>query len=526
LVLALVMGAITVLLWNVFPHEPRVTFVGKHPWGWLSPDGGRLALPDSPWLWDTHSGNGLFALPEGVHFATGWPRFSADNKLMVWESEPMKLFFGDFQTGRTWAVVLPAPWLGANRFLFSLDSEILAVQDRGGDIVLIETASGRLLDRLSGEEDNQDPFWGFTAGGAYLAYPASDKKTSSVGFWNTRTRRREVVLDPDNMFVSISPDGKSLLTAQASYLETDDRYFHIFNLWDFDPPRKTPRAKLAAKTGWHRFSGNAFSADSKWLATWDGGGEQPGIVEFWNVQNGQRIAESPDLGTVYGGAWTPDGSHFAISTMFMTGGVWTGKRWKNQEERVKLALFDLNRKGIAWEQIWYRDSMSTHPTFSPSGNALAVYAENRIRFLDPTTGRVRADARAPEAAAGATTNHDVTPDKRRLVYREIGNTRSKPNWIDEALAWVRLRPLPAEHRDWDLVTVFDMETAQELVHLEYTRHTEAPLLSDDGSTLVTFHQDHVAIWDVPGRPPLRWVVGLPVGLWIASCLIVFKRLQP
>ena len=46
-------------------------------------------------------------------------------------------------------------------------------------------------------------------------------------------------------------------------------------------------------------------------------------------------------------------------------------------------------------------------------------------------------------------------------------------------------------------------------------------LSDDGRTLVTQNAQGIHVWDLPLRPPLRLVIGIPLGLGLL--VLLFSR---
>jgi hypothetical protein len=152
---------------------------------------------------------------------------------------------------------------------------------------------------------------------------------------------------------------------------------------------------------------------------------------------------------------------------------------------------------------------------------LQVYIQGQVEFLDAATGRTVTIARfrkQPSGSNGWTTDSlVVTPDRRLLPYREeMQIARFEPTRLDRVLAFLGIPKRPDEETNWDMVIVIEMATGREIMHLEGIGTTNPAFLSDDGCTLVTQHADHIAVWDVPGRPALRWVLGVPLGLAAGS----------
>jgi hypothetical protein len=96
-----------------------------------------------------------------------------------------------------------------------------------------------------------------------------------------------------------------------------------------------------------------------------------------------------------------------------------------------------------------------------------------------------------------------------LVRRWLGNWWPVPAWIMNMV-----------------VVVVDLDSGRELFRSE--THDVADLrISDDGRTLVTTHFEGndavISCWDVPSRPPLHWVVGIPLMLGGVVLLVRWWR---
>ncbi len=504
MLLLLDLAVVAAPLWFLLPPEPRVVIDGKHNPYWLSPEGGRLYMDGK--LWDTHSGEAVSAFMEHA----GWPTIAPDGRHIAAVNGSF-IFIGDCQTGREWSAELP-PDSNASELKFSPDGDLLAVRANDETIVILETASGRILERLDAEAGSPS-FFGFTSRGDYFVYTASVNKTPQAGLWNTRTRGLEAVLKIDGP-VALSPDCRTIL---ATHGPSDE---NGVALYDLDPTAKHPRAHLRVK-GFDPFGGFAFSADSRTIATWASGWTETSVAEFWNVETGQLIAALPEV-AVYGGAFSPDGSHFALSSVFMTG------QNRNRSEWVKLTLHEVANGREVWARTWGRDSYDCRPQFSVSGKILQVYVEGRVEILDAATGQTLGAARfrkRPRSGSCWTTDsYFTTPDRRlHLIREEMKNAWFDPTWTDRARAFLRLPEAPDGTTNWDMVSILEMETGREVFHLESEGTTGPALLAGNGRTLVTQHADFIAIWDVPTWPPLRWAVGAPLGVWAVLCLAAWLR---
>jgi hypothetical protein len=504
-------------LWYLLPPEPRVVIQGKHTPYWLSPDGGRLYMDGK--LWDTRSGEVAMTFFEGVNLLI----FAPDGRHVAGVNDS-SILFGDWHTGREWSVELPG-LSSTSQLKFSLDGDLLAVrtkveekkaeagkeQPKDERIVMLETASGRILDRLDVDEAIGGDFSEFTRQGEYFVYAATVNKTAQTGLWNTRTRRLEAMLKTDGSVLAISPDCRTLLIAGEL----------AFALWDLDPAAKRPRANPLESAEQNNGNfGFVFSRNSRLLATFfTSEAKPPGVLELWEVETGRRIAQAPNV-QHGGGEFSPDGTRFALSSYYMAG------KKGSPTEHVTLRLHEVSNGEEVWARTWYGNS-GCYPQFSISGSLIKVYVEGQVEFLDPTTGRTRAAApfhRRPRVGSQFWGTDPIlkTPDGRLIVYREdIRGLGREDRWIDRVRATLHL----SARRDWDSVHVLEMETGRALIHLEEIGTTGPALLADNGRTLVTQHADFIAVWDVPAWPPLRWAVGVPLGVWPFLCLAVWLLLR-
>jgi hypothetical protein len=120
---------------------------------------------------------------------------------------------------------------------------------------------------------------------------------------------------------------------------------------------------------------------------------------------------------------------------------------------------------------------------------------------------------APPAYEAFTSDSRLLAISRHTSARQAGALR---RWLGN---W---SPFPS----WDVnavVVVVDLEARREQFRLE-THDVESLHISDDGRTLVTAHVEgndlSICCWDIPWRPPLHWVVGIP--LMLGGMVMLFR----
>ena len=248
-----------------------------------------------------------------------------------------------------------------------------------------------------------------------------------------------------------------------------------------------------------------------------------GVPEFWDVRTGKRIAEVPPQQSGGSGVLSHDGTLFAMS-----GEKSAGKRLVF----ITLKVHEVQSGLLLWERQWDYDYFDCYPQFSPSGETLSVTGNSMThQFFEPATGRLRGTV--TDRGGYERGQQAFSLGKRFHAEQKFGKYWPQSTWIDKALAWLRIRPISDEARDWDVTRVIDRETGRAIFEVEFTNTiystgfaergitTPGLWLADDGRTLATQHADHIAIWDVPSWPPLRWVVGVSLGVWVVLCVGVW-----
>jgi hypothetical protein len=89
-------------------------------------------------------------------------------------------------------------------------------------------------------------------------------------------------------------------------------------------------------------------------------------------------------------------------------------------------------------------------------------------------------------------------------------------WLGSILAW----PSPTVNA---MVVVIELADGRERLRLEMNEVLDIHL-AEDGGTLVTTHLEGndsvIRCWDLPSRPPLRWVIGIPFSL--GAVVVLFR----
>lgn len=153
------------------PHED-VRYMAVSPDGLLAATGSQRGLPVK--IWNTTTGDLVKELPQGGVL----PRFSADGNWLYTTGFPCRLWnVGSWQLG---------PQVEGTAYggmpAFSADGRLLAVDDGGGIIRIMEPNSGRDLARLQ-DPSRDSPFdITFSPDGAELATTSNDHK--SIRIWD------------------------------------------------------------------------------------------------------------------------------------------------------------------------------------------------------------------------------------------------------------------------------------------------------------------------------------------------------
>jgi hypothetical protein len=388
--------------------------------------------------------------------------------------------------------------------IFSPRGSFVALAE--GDIVecrlhIVECATGHTIATLPLHPEAPDRF-GFTPDDELLYFHANEKSQPLLTVWDTRKRcvARTIKDAAVGSPAQFAPDGRVILgtTGLIDLGTGQSRPVPELSYYEFSPDGRT----LLGKAG-----------DE--LRHWDvASGKMRHEIKIHWLQS--PLVISADSQVVVCAAIDKSQSFTAWS-------IETGARlWPPPEPKcVDLAQ---NRNGAVVQEVFEGGGLMSRaemsPRFTPDRRFLIERKQNRIITMDPSTGNVHAslvmarDAKDP-AVLG------FTPDGRWMVSQWDYPER-QPWFGEEWLAkWLPIR------KTVGCILVSETETGR--VQLQINRREADPptaVLSDDGSTLMTcmWQGDsiEVACWDVPGRPSLLLVVGVPFALGCIALLVRWR----
>jgi hypothetical protein len=182
------------------------------------------------------------------------------------------------------------------------------------------------------------------------------------------------------------------------------------------------------------------------------------------------------------------------------------------------------------KEIWNDgQSQASMCIFTPdSKRIMQIFdASNEVRILDSATGAViRTIALPPNHSARMPA---MTPDGRFFVAHRDHDDMvalwvvvAVDPWWKKALRWTGIDPERFDSSNRDHAVVYDLENDRECLCLVGWNVIDA-LLSDDGNTLITLHVEDdgrvMRCWDVHAWKPLRWAMGVPIGVGVGLIVI-------
>jgi WD40 repeat protein len=479
----------------------------------LSDDGGTILTgsgeASQTWeTWDTSSGQnqGTYLLEgPGVHAISPCGRF-----LAVLE-EKGNLHLVDLKLGKQSKTVLSFSG-GSPKLLFSSQGTyLLAVPSQNdGEIILnripqfpwdrirfgdlVECSTGRLVKTL-----RDLTFFRFLSDESVLfrIAPAGPGMEGIFTHWNPRTGK-SIRQMKDMVPIDLSPDGRTLLAVSAEHR------LYLLDLWTqkswpLDPP--------------HLFSFTlVVSPDGKTLVTF-----ADSEIFFWDVASGKKRG---------GEKWT---DNHPGKVLFSPDSAFCLLACDGPEGYVL-------RETASGRSLWKRVSQGDGPwvhlpavetLFSADGQFLFVPTKVGYEILEVKTGETtRTIPVEPPHTFGPLIK--FTRDARFLLVREDieGGLNQKPGFWQKLLGdwWAGASKVTDVK-----VKVFEPTSGRILAQLQgqygqYGNH----LLSNDGRTMVTAHRASdgslsLHCWDLPLRPPLRLVIGIPLGIGLFFVLMSWWR---
>jgi WD40 repeat protein len=301
----------------------------------FSPDGTRLATAGFDGLitiWDvTQSGGGETLVP-GVAFA-----YSGEGTEMA-IGERRQIHIVDADSGRT------IQRFDADGFVTAVAMDPsgthLAAGTEGGTVQVwdLETREPSFTDHVGTREVKDIAF---SPDGHSLAAVWEGGKTT---LWDVASGEQTRTFDGLGIFVTFSPDGRTLVTSSADPAKLAGRVV-MWNVADGAPVRTVRSQEWVSSV--------AFSADGTRLAA----GNQFGRVQIWDMGTGQNEGTlTGNLGDVWDLAYSPSGRLLATAS-----GDGTVRLWDVKSER-DLYTVGTTDGGGEWFDI----------AFSPDGTRLAA----------------------------------------------------------------------------------------------------------------------------------------------------------
>lgn len=286
------------------------------------------------------------------------------------------------------------------------------------------------------------------------------------------------------------------------------------SLWDLGNPKGPKRL----------FTSSTLAAGNIWGISRDGHYCHFGS-QVWDLSTGKLCLrhDTWPLCETLTDAFTPDSRGLGLlfvqdeNESFSVLDIESGKlRWKHPTNLYERFPVILPKAGERVPVMLALGLVKTTPLFTSDSRSVIVKGAGRtIDILDADDGRVQAQI---PVLYGTVKDPMLTPDDRfLLVYCQQKDAHKVPqkDWFSRLLDKLVGRWAPIS---LDLVSVWDLQTYKEVFRLD-DRDASCAAISPDGKTVLTssFATDGCVLtcWDVPGKRPWRWIVGIPVGMGLA-----------
>jgi hypothetical protein len=500
-----VLTAVAAGLFFVLPPEPRWV-LSLEPREVFEVEDGRFAtcrLADGAaagpvQLWDAATGQELesFLAEAGPFEARGR---SADGRYFVGLTNSAKaattlIWVVDLQERRAWRAEAAVGAFQSTTFSPRCDFVALRLpraKEDAESYAVVETASGRVVEQVDIPGGADQVSFGSDGGCVAFGYGNGDDEDSHhIRALNTRTGKTTLL--EDARLIGVSPDSQRLLA---------ERHDHGVWLWDlaaarWDGPLEDVKAEPPALK------------QARWTNI-------VGMRMLWSATTGRRVRNVRVWSSVGRGIrWLrvharSDSVPYFVDGRFL---LWDAARSSNE---IAFTIYDMNAMKKHWERTWVPPPRD--PLHTPGGRRLVLVFSDQVEVVEVTTGET-----VSAFPLGATVDRhpELTRDGRTLVTSE--SPEEEPShWIVEKVRdWILPRPDTAPM----LISAIDLDSGQSLA-AALVDETDAYWLTEDRQSLLTVYHEHdenrviattIRCWDMPPRKPLRFALGLPLGLAMIS----------
>jgi WD40 repeat protein len=390
---------------------------------------------------------------------------------------------------------LPLPDECGSVLDFSPSGDLLARwlfgDDDAKELQIFDTSNGRLLDKRESLGFEQGEV--FTDKALLHEVPTKTKVTN-VEIWSRHDRKAVAKLENAGPNSAQSLDGRFYV---AERLSPDGQSIGKWAVWNLCSHRIEAEFQSEISAA----SLPVLTENGRWLAA-SCKGKLGSYVELRETHTGKQLATIP---VKHGCTMTfaPDGRFLALHVM--------------EEKEWMLIVLEVPAMKILWKQPW----TSECEEIGFSRDSRTVFAmpidSPELKCYDCKTGKLRRRVALSVDCDKVEPKLHMTPDRGSLLVHQIDDGLA-PNetaiWI-RWLTWIPWLNWQPEFKN-DIVLVLHTDTCSERIRLRGW-NTSSVLLSDDGRTLLTVHDEGddrrvLRCWDVEAWKPLHWAIGVPAGL--------------
>jgi hypothetical protein len=394
--------------------------------------------------------------------------------------------------------------------------------------VIVDTSAGRILDRFqipvvppanagivpATPDDDlnylstslREGIFSHDGGFFAITYKAAGKE--HIRLVNTRTGKA-LVLD-DSRLLSLSEDSRTLVAERTGR-----------GGWIWDLALEMWRCRVEGELA----PFITFSPDHRLLACAAHESKKNVPVSFFDVQTGKALWQIhcnegrslPGMVPVEYETFSPDSRFFLMTA-------------QPQQWHFQLSLYDVQTKQRLWERTW-RDRFANTPLFTPdSRTVIATFSDaGLVEIIDAESGQSKFTIPIPNPIQ---LDPLLSKDGRTLLVDERPGAQPPSFWSE-----LRERFFAPAFKDPFIYHVYDVETGGELGNVRSEWARSWGLTTDRRSLLLLVPHAGLAgflgqtpntgatlyCWDIPAAKPLRWVLGVPLGIGLLGLAIAVWR---